>query len=505
MTRNKLTAVLAASAALGLVLFAAGSTGVLASWQESTWGTSQFGLDEDYSPTGYARSAAGHGRIWRHITVGETAGTDVTRTDTDPGTSSTGWQTFSTDGIAALASLTVDGNSSATFDPTGQNSSTGATVRVADARSQMRNFSGKPTAISNQYMTSSGVFTADAVCPLDGGAPSTDMTLGGLKILDRDVALPGPNETVPIDISGSNRHFTGSLTRTQTTTDHSALSELTLRLDQTLILTHEWTMEMQLLRAECGIGISAQGSTFGTFGSSPAGTAPTDENEPAQDADTGQDTDTDQDDGTDAGDEVVIPSGPVDVAPGETFDVVATDGTRLGSARIEDVRATASESGGPTTVAVKMAITTSGEAGDGRLARMSTDDFRQILGGTPAPVERAVADAPALPGTLKPGSTYSGWIAFTADAAVRSARWQPAGTAGWTFSVSAAAVTLPDPLPPEVTTPEEPSETPEQPVPEEPAPEPPVSEGPVSEEPAVTPEQPVPTPEPDDTTRDEES
>ncbi|NLU84540.1 hypothetical protein [Rhodococcus sp. HNM0569] len=483
MTRKKTTAVIAAAAAILVALLTTGATGVLASWQSSTWGESRFGTNADYQPTGYARSVAAKGGIGRLITDNEVEGTYIEHGDQDPGSSATGWQSFSTRGLLGLFNLDVDGNSAATFDPSGSTSSTGATVPVADSLSQMRNLAVRTTLISQPNLKTTGTFSTSAVCPIDGSAPSAGpLVPGTLQILNQNVPIPGPNSTYPFEISNSTRTFRGYLTHTETTTAQSAASELHLYVEQYLGISHEWTLDMDLVRADCGIGVAPPALTRATGPSAPTTTE--DDSETAVDGGTEAESEaggeSDAAPGPEAGSDAAEagPTSPVTVAVGERFDVVAKDGTRLGTATVEQVDRTA-----PDEAAVQLTVTTSAENGDRRLAQLTADDFRQLVGTELRPAAGRSADGAPFPDRLEPGTEYTGWVSFTIDDAASRMMWIPVGTAGWIFG-------LPDaPEPPPTVAP-----TPEVPPAPSPAPAPDTTVPPVPE--STEPDEPAsPTPE----------
>jgi len=446
-------------------------TGVLAAWQMPVWGSATFGVDPDYIPVGYARGISSAGTLDRQITSATFDGTAAVRDDTDPGTDDTGWQQFSSSGVAGLFSIESTGTSCASYYADDGTTCVAGADGAANSSAQVRDLRIRNTAISSSNaVETSGTFAASAVCPLDGSAPQAgDLTAGTLVIGGTSVAIPAPNSSTTFDIRDGTRRYTGTLDYVRDSDAQSAVTKLRLYVEERLILTHEWTLDMDLIRTDCGIGVAPTSVLGGGTGIAAApetdgagnGDAATEDEQAVP----GEETDR-----TAPEDESTVDTAPTAVQVGQRFPLTTTDGTDLGSATIHEI---AREDDG--TVAVRMTVATSEESGDRRLGSITARDFRCLTPDGMRTVASRSSERPAFPSVFEPGSEYTGWVTFEAAADATRAVWMPDGTTGWVFDLPAVPDGEAPPSEPGVTEPPEVTEPPavtEPGMPETPAPAP---------------------------------
>ncbi|QNG20197.1 hypothetical protein G4H71_13410 [Rhodococcus triatomae] len=472
----------AAIACLGAGALIGGNSGpVLASWQDSNWGAATFGVDPDYVPVGYARARSSNAFIDRLITSGEFPGAQALRDQTARGTTATGWQSFSSSGFLGLFNISAEGNSCASYysaDATSCRPELG--VNDASASSQMRNLVVRNTALSGNSVETTGVFSTSALCPADGSPPQAGPLTGGtLRVLNSTVAIPGPNASTPINVTGLLRSYVGTLTHVQTTTGTSAVSRLRLQLEERLLLglVPQWRMDMNVLSADCAIG-SAPGplaSIAGPMPMSPEQVMTADEVSIESDTDSGPaesgagepgagepgagDTENGESEAAESGG---APAGPVSVVFGRPFDIHDADGTRVATGTVDDASWDST-----SRLAVRMRVEDVVE----QLAAPEAADFRAVSEGVGRKVGAAdLGDRNGFPSRLRPGLDYDGWVGMDVGAGPASAMlWHPEGTPGWYF-------TLPPVSPPAGTGPPVSTGAPAAPPPTEPPPaEPPVA------------------------------
>ncbi|MFW0787909.1 hypothetical protein AAFP35_25720 [Gordonia sp. CPCC 206044] len=504
---RKLTVLVAATAAILMALFTMQTTGVLASWQDSVWGSSEFGRAE-LLMNGYARgtvaAVSGEG--------GNQTAQSVERSHTNPGDSGT------VDG-----SVSHGVSTSYNYDAAGSVQAQFTQTEGAHASSFLGSLNIGYTVFYPSVAHLNAPIANSVTCPVNG-TPAITAPTGTLRIrgyssiaipVERTLTIPaagGTSTTGDIGSAALAVRVNATLSYDETITSTSAVSELTLTFRTTWAASSN-TNTITLLKAECGLDGYAPATH-------PVSTGPTTESDPddgrvdeesvegesSGNHDTGQDeatTDTDSED-EQASPAPIIPTA---IALNRPFDIVATDGRFLGTAVLHEIDNSATTSGGPTTVAVRMTVTTSDETGTGRLSRITADDFRQLVGTNPTTVTAATTDnGVALPQTLQANQTYTGWIGFTVNHGVTQARWQPHGTAGFTITLPAPTVTAPPTTAPETSAPEAPA--PETTAPETPAPDSPVPDTATPTPDTSTPETPVPesseaastsTPKPSDT------
>ncbi len=339
-------------------------------------------------------------------------------------------------------------------------------------------------------------------------------------------SVPQANQEVVIDDDAVGLHVAGTLRSIVRQEPDYAVSTLVLDIDiQSALWPHVsfWTVSMQLVRAECGIGrslpavdsdttlpasrmamarlapdsesaspsrsvesssstSSASKSAEGSESES-SGASSSEESESSSPASASEST---------SADTPVAgrgPTTPSDVDVGSRFPIVASDGADLGSATIQQVESDAPSEGAPATVAVKMSITTSDAGGGHRLSSVSWKDFGAIVGGVEQDAGRASGGpSPLLPDELEPGRTYTGWVTFTAPSVAGKAIWKPSGTAGFRF-------VLPEPTVPVTTTTSSPAPVVETPQTSEPRAAAPAEVAPAAGDEGAEDPEPVPTPE----------
>lgn len=472
---------------IAILAVVAQATGVLAAWNDKVWGSSSFGRGSVVE--GYARSVTAHSVTNRIITDGAFTATNVTRTHTSPGSGTDGWRRDSSLGLLGLGIVAASGRSEASY------TTSGAQI-TASSRSQARNITLAPTGLASVLSTpllteyEAGVSCTSsnngrAVTPSVTVPPKgPDFRIG----LVGSYSIPPPNTSIPVSGYGAGFQLTGTMTSTATTTSKSALSTLVLDAAiKDLVGLTTWYVTVQFVRAECGIGeplpsaVTGSGQAARAAGArSSESTTPSESSESSSSAAKSESaessdekssssssveresTSSDSSDSSEAaassspsgdpqssssasspdspgdkaddGLEQQGPTAPTNVAIGSSFPVIATDGTKLGTAAIRNVESDAPAAGAPTNVAVQMTITTSAEGG--HLSSVSWDDFIPMLGGVPQSAGAgSAAVAPLLPARLAAGETYTGWVVFTAPSAANAAMFKPSGTAGWVFSL----------------------------------------------------------------------
>ncbi|MCR8895718.1 hypothetical protein NWF34_01990 [Gordonia sp. GONU] len=514
-----LVAIVGVVAILGVI---AQATGVLAAWNDKVWGNSSFTRAANLE--GYARSTTAHAYTNRAITSGEFTATNATHTHVNPGStlipSATGWTHASSTGILLLGTVAADGRSSATYTMNGS-------VVTATAASNAKNIELFPTGFASVLNTDNSQYSASVSCSSSnwGGTVSTNAVVpagGNFRVgLTNFYAVPAANQTTTIDSLAVGFRVQGTLKSVVTTTAKHALSTLILDVDikTAITLTTVWTVTVQFVRAECGIGeplpsagVQSAAARMARLAPSSSSTAPSESavsssaetSEPSPDsesASSGSESSSAADSESkgsssttsaseSAGAPVLKegPTTPTDVDVGSRFPVIATDGTDLGTATFQKIESTAPSDGARATIAVKMTVTTSDAEGDGRLSSIAWDDFAPLVGGVQQAAGQAAAEGPPLPAQLEPGETYTGWVAFTVPSAAGSAIWKVSGTSGFTF-------VLPEPTVPVTSTTSQPAPVAEAPETGAPETSEPTADAPEADASEPEDSDPVPTPE----------
>ncbi|MEO9327655.1 hypothetical protein [Gordonia aurantiaca] len=501
------------------------ATGVLAAWNDKVFGGATFGKAP--ATDGYARSATAKVYTNRVLTSDSFEATIATHTFASPGSSFVpgvdGWTTKSKSGLFASGVVRGTGRSAASYTRNAGNTSASAVSLAKDLEIIPRSTAFDPSDRLS-LMDTTGEYRAAVTCETDdygrtvnarAEAPSGSPIEIGIGS-NHYYSVPGRNQQVVINDDAVGLHVSGTLTSVVREEPTYALSTLVLDIDIQSALwpyTTLWTVTMQFVRAECGIGKALPAvdsdTTLTAARMAMARLAPTSESTPSESAESsasessassGSSADSSAEKGSgksensssaSSSDSEVAPAAkvgpttPTDVDVGAAFPVTGTDGTDLGSATIQKVESTAESATGPATVAVKMSVTTSDATGASRLSTVDRKDFLPIVGGAEQdPGTASDTPTPRLPDTLEPGQTYSGWVTFTAPSAAGKAMWKPAGTAGFTFvlpdpQLPATSTTTPAPT---VTAPEtrEPDAAP-APAEEKPAADAEVSEAPEPE------------------------
>ncbi|QMU19256.1 hypothetical protein [Gordonia rubripertincta] len=503
-------------AILGVI---AQATGVLAAWNDKVFASATFTRGEVLK--GYARSVTAHAITNRAITNGEFTATSLTYTHTSPGSATTpsqsGWTHSRSTGLLLLGTVVADGRSSATYS-----AGPGGNV-TATAASYAKEVELWPTLLATVLNTDDSQYQASVSCTTDdwGNVVSTSAVApsGGnfrVGLSSNSFPVPGAGGTTTINnVLAAGFRVQGTMKSIVTKTAKTALSTLVLDVDIKDAITMDvvWTVTVQFVRAECGIGEAlpsvvqpvAAGAAARMARLSPSSESAT-QSESAEtsaaESSESQSSSSEKSESESSSSASSSESGaaetpalkqgpttPTDVDVGEQFPVIATDGTDLGTATIQKVGSTAPSDGARSTVAVKMAVTTSDTEDEGRLSSVDWDDFAAIVGGVRQAPGRAPNEGPELPDQLAPGQTYTGWVTFTAPGTAGTAMWKPEGAAGFTF-------VLPDPEVPVTSTTSTPAPIANAPEPGEPDVAP-TEDAPAAEAPAAESEDsdPVPTPQ----------
>lgn len=511
------------------------ATGVLASWNDKVFGSAVFGKAP--ATDGYARSVTGEVHTERVITSNSFEVTTATHTFADQGSSIVPgpgeWFTNSKSGLFSSGVVRGTGRSAAAWSRDGGNIAASAESLAKDLEIIPRSTAIDPSDRLS-LMDTTGEFRAAVSCESDdhgrtvttrAEAPSGSPIEIGIGS-NNYYSVPQANQEVVIDDDAVGLHVAGTLRSIVRQEPDYAVSTLVLDIDiQSALWPHVsfWTVSMQLVRAECGIGrslpavdsdttlpasrmamarlapdsesaspsrsvesssstSSASKSAEGSESES-SGASSSEESESSSPASASEST---------SADTPVAgrgPTTPSDVDVGSRFPIVASDGADLGSATIQQVESDAPSEGAPATVAVKMSITTSDAGGGHRLSSVSWKDFGAIVGGVEQDAGRASGGpSPQLPDELEPGRTYTGWVTFTAPSVAGKAIWKPSGTAGFRF-------VLPEPTVPVTTTTSSPAPVVETPQTSEPRAAAPAEVAPAAGDEGAEDPEPVPTPE----------
>ncbi|ETA07989.1 MULTISPECIES: hypothetical protein [Gordonia] len=531
-----LIAVIGMIAVLGVV---AQATGVLAAWNDKVWGSSTFRLAP--ATDGYARSITAHTKNQRLISGDTWDATTATHTFANPGTTVTPGATtftsrYSGSGFFGVGMVAARGRSEATLTRTAGNISASATSTARDLRaSPTPNWLNPFSSTVSVLDTKENIYTAAVNCTSSNYGetvtPTATAPTGGDIYIgigsNNNYAMPPPNGSRSFTDNAVGYRVEGTFRSIVATTAKTALSTLILDLDiQNLLWPHStvWTVSIQFVRAECGIGVALPdaGSSVQAAGAarmaarlapssesatpsesaessaaessesseSESSSSESSENSESSESESSSSASSSESEAAETPALKQGPTTPTDVDVGDQFPVIATDGTDLGTATIQKIESTAPSEGAKATVAVKMSVTTSDTGGDGRLSSIAWDDFAPMVGGVQQASGQATTEGAQLPDQLAPGQTYTGWVAFTAPSAAGKAMWKPAGTAGFTF-------VLPDPeVPVTSTTTSAPAPVANAPETSEPEAAP-TDDAPAAEAPAVEAEDsdPVPTPE----------
>ncbi|MEP9392393.1 hypothetical protein ABLE94_09035 [Gordonia sp. VNK1] len=476
MTRKKILVLIASVATVLTALFAAQSTGVLAEWSDAAWGGSDFQRG-DWVREGYARATAA-----RYTgSDGTTTAASAERTHSNPGDSGT-----------VSGSLDISGGLNYETQAAASVQARFTQTQGGLATSYLQSFTTNYS--SSNRVTLNGAISTSVTCAIDGATPTVTAPTGSIIVRNalgtspQTVTIPGPNQTS----SGSSGSVSVALTHVQTIADDTAVSTLSLTASQGSL----WSYSGVLVHAECGVGGYVPSSLGAMTVNGPDEQAADEEqgeeqddeehaDGEAEDSENGAAAESEDAESEDAGTSDSGPTSPTAVRLNQGFEVISTDGTHLATATLHEIDNNATTSGGPSTVAVRMTVTTSDEDSADRLSTISSDSFRQVLGTTTAAVTAAdTVPSPALSTRLQAGRTYTGWVAFTVRSGTSTVMWLPDGTAGWTFTLPAVSVT--EPAEPTTTTPTAPTSA-------APAPTTPSTATPSTTAPAVTePVQPTP-------------
>ncbi|HEY9310939.1 hypothetical protein [Williamsia sp.] len=468
---------IAAIGALMVLGVVAQTTGVLAAWSRSVWAQSSF--KGSAAIEGYARGVAG--------TLDNSVAATAERTHLNPGTTTTPWGGYNI--TSGVFHAQASGQSTVTFHP----------VNGGAASASTRDLLVRTSGTWVRAQTT-GTITTSVACTPTAAPSVVAPQGGTVNVGGQTIAVPGPNASTPFDIAvpgiGTYR-MRGELTYTQSIGSRSASSTLALHLREiTPFGTTLWDMQTTLVQAQCGLAspaanrnapsaltvegergaadvtsiestepttatavpnpsesdhpvgptsattstgtgsVGPDGSTISTPSASPApipSASPAPIDDPG-DEHTGPDATVD--------DPVLpIPTEPIATAAlpvvvGSDFDVVATDGTIVARARIDQIESI-SATDGAVNVSMLMAITTTEVTGDERLTGVRDADF-SVVGADSAVVRGDAGIRPTLPATFEPAQDYSGWITVATSSSGDAITWRPPGTAGWVIALPEA-------------------------------------------------------------------
>lgn len=478
--RSRAVIALVGAFALAIAAFiGASSSTVLASWQDAVWGNSTFGKDANYVPPGYARSMSTQGNIVLTLTSDTIDGVSAFRNQDNPGTTETGWQNFSASGLLGFFAVSAQGDSCASYFSNSSDSCRPDAGPVdGSAASSMRNLAVKPSGLTGTAVATNGTFSTSVLCPVDGAPIAGPMTHGTLTVGERNINIPGPNSTTPFDFRDGVRTYQGALYHDQVTSATSATSRLRITLNYTVVLGFPWTLNMNILNADCGKGaapapLGGVAAPMAAFGAESLTEEPPTEDLPAEESRTqdalaeddaqaqeGKPEEGDQSgestaeestaEAPTAGDSTTSttppepaetqpeetqpevspapapPAGPVEVRQNQPFAILNDRGEQLATGTFaEVVRET------PDRVAVRVKVSDVA----GGMAPPKATDFR-IDGGSARATVADLDGRKGFPDQLSAGQSYDAWVSMEVGAA-SSLLWRPEGTQGWSFTLPA--------------------------------------------------------------------
>ena len=252
------------------------ATGVLASWNDKVFGSAVFGKAP--ATDGYARSVTGEVHTERVITSNSFEVTTATHTFADQGSSIVPgpgeWFTNSKSGLFSSGVVRGTGRSAAAWSRDGGNIAASAESLAKDLEIIPRSTAIDPSDRLS-LMDTTGEFRAAVSCESDdhgrtvttrAEAPSGSPIEIGIGS-NNYYSVPQANQSVVIDDDAVGLHVAGTLRSIVRQEPDYAVSTLVLDIDiQSAVWPHVsfWTVSMQLVRAECGIGRSLPAVDSGT-------------------------------------------------------------------------------------------------------------------------------------------------------------------------------------------------------------------------------------------------
>lgn len=274
-----LVAILGVLSVAGAAVFNSGFVGqTLANWNDRVFGASSFGVGEA-ALQGYSQALSGRFQIRRLVTGGVAKGAVAERTASGVGTTHTpvsgGFAPYGDSGLLGLVATSLQAKACASYlsssGSCGDHGSSASPVHSVAVAKNLETKAGSTDLNVRFFSTSGEEFKTTASCA-SGASPSAGPVQSSSGVMY--LGEPGNNVAVPIPVAPAGtgtRSATATATKdflfryrvelTHTTVRESNRASSTLRLRMSShtipvigIGLHQWTMDMVVLHAACGVG-----------------------------------------------------------------------------------------------------------------------------------------------------------------------------------------------------------------------------------------------------------
>lgn len=274
-----LVAILGVLSVAGAVVFNAGFVGqTLANWNDRVFGASSYGVGET-ALQGYSQALSGRFQIRRLVTGGVAEGAVAERTASGAGTTrapaSGGFAQYGDSGILGLVATSLQAKACASYlstsGPCGDHGSSAPPVHSVAVARNLETKAGNTNLNVRFFSISGEEFKTTASCA-SGASPSAGPVQSSSGVMY--LGEPGNSVAVPIPVAPAGtgtRSATATATKdflfryrvelTHTTVRESNRASSTLRLRMSSytipligIGIHQWTMDVVVLHAACGVG-----------------------------------------------------------------------------------------------------------------------------------------------------------------------------------------------------------------------------------------------------------
>ncbi|MBH0118339.1 hypothetical protein I0Q12_01815 [Rhodococcus sp. CX] len=273
-----LVAVLGVLAVAGAAIFNIGFVGqTLASWTDRVFGGSTYGVNAA-SLQGYAHALGGRFQINRLVSSETVGGATAERFATNTGTTqtpATGFTQYHSDGLLGIVATELDSAVCASYlsssDTCADYGSTTPPVHSVAVARNLKTSTGEFLGVTRFFSTTGEQFKTTASC-VPGTAPTAgavQSTSGRMYVGDNTsnpIAIPIAPSGAGTRSQSTSKSFT-SLARYEVVLTHTRVQEAdyassTLRLRMSayalVVGTHQWTLDLVVLHAGCGIGTATQ-------------------------------------------------------------------------------------------------------------------------------------------------------------------------------------------------------------------------------------------------------
>ncbi|MGW0019015.1 hypothetical protein ACWDUD_11855 [Rhodococcus sp. NPDC003382] len=249
----------------------------LASWTDRVFGGSTYGVNAA-SLQGYAHALGGRFQINRLVSSETVAGATAERFATSTGTTrtpTTGFTQYHSDGLLGIVATELDSAVCASYlsssDTCADYGSTTPPVHSVAVARNLKTSTGELLGVTRFFSTTGEQFKTTASC-VPGTAPTAgavQSTSGRMYVGDNTsnpIAIPVAPSGTGTRSQSTSKSFT-SLARYEVVLTHTRVQEAdyassTLRLRMSayalVVGTHQWTLDLVVLHAGCGIGTATQ-------------------------------------------------------------------------------------------------------------------------------------------------------------------------------------------------------------------------------------------------------